>query len=227
MITIERKKNVMMEHKIYSNTQIVDVSYSSRFLYESGKLNPFYPHKKIPIPFTHGYDGISVSSIWNSLKVFEDSDVNMALRNSTNIQDLKRENLGRTIGFRQGYFNNNIMTVAEARRKIFIPMYRWTLEQKAFPIIQILREIVQQRDIVLLDDSVNCDINNINQPLSHAWLTKSYIEGSYPFENIYEHIIEYHIGPKDRRWTTTKKVLKEIKPDNISSQFDIEFDYDC
>ena len=68
------------------------------------------------------------------------------------------------------------MDVEEARRKILIPMFRWMLEQKTYCIIEYLREIAQQQDIVILDDSINCDITNINVPLSYAWLIKSYIE---------------------------------------------------
>lgn len=212
MITIESKVNDVATQNKYPNTLIVDVSSKKNV------LNSFYPHKGIRVPFTDGYCGISIAAIWNSLMVFEDVDVDMELRN-VEIETLKREHYGRFIGLRQGYFNNYIMDVVEARKKILIPMYRWMLEQKVFPVIQKLREIMQQRDIVLLDDSVNCDIGNINHSLSHAWLIKSYVEGLYPYEDVFENIIEYHLFPKKgREWTTTNRVLKEIRPDYIGGQ---------
>lgn len=158
--------------------------------------------------------------------VFEDVDVDMELRN-VEIKTLKRKHHGRFIGFRQGYFNNYIMDAVEARKKILIPMYRWMLEQKVLTVIQKLREIAQQRDIVLLGDSVNSDIENVSKPLSHAWLIKSYIEGLYPYEDVNKDINEYHIGPKGREWITTKKVLKEIKPDYIGGQLKLGLDLDC
>ena len=44
-----------------------------------------------------------------SLKVFEDADVDVNLRNGEDIHKLRRENLGRLIGFRQGFYNNYII----------------------------------------------------------------------------------------------------------------------
>ena len=119
------------------------------------------------------------------------------------------------------------MDVVEARKKILIPMYRWMLEQKVLTVILKLREIAQQRDIVLLDDSVNCDIENVSKPLSHAWLIKSYVEGLYPYEDVYKNINEYHIDPKGREWITTKRVPKEIRPDYIGGQLKLGLDLDC
>ena len=110
------------------------------------------------------------------------------------------------------------MDVAEAREKIYIPMYRWMLEQKVLPIIQRLREIAQQCDIVLLDDSINCDINSVSQPLSHAWLIKSYVEGNYPYEDVYGiRKVNKVVMVGQHMYYTIKEVkcLKEIKSDCI------------
>ena len=231
MITITEKKNATMMASKYPNALIIDVSYSSmqyiryKVLNPYGVLNPFYPHDKIHVPFTDGYTGVSVTAIWNSLKVFEKSDVNVNLRNCTDIDMMRRKNLGQLIGFRQGFYNNYIMDVEEARRKILIPMYRWMLEQKTFCIIEYLRKIAQQQDIVILDDSINCEITNTNAPLSYAWLIKSYIEGLYPYEDIYEYRYEYHYDIKGRESRTLTKVLKRIKPDGINKQFKLGLDY--
>jgi len=219
MIILESKRNAAMIQRKYPNALVKDMS-------ERHKLSPFYPHEGIRVPFTDGYTGVSVAAIWNSLMVFEDVDVDIELRN-IDIKTLKREHNGRFIGFRQGYFNNCIMDVVEARKQILIPMYRWMLEQKVFPVIQKLREIMQQRDIVLLDDSVNYDIGNINHPLSHAWLIKSYVEGLYPYEDVFENIIEYHLFPKKSiEWTTTKRVPQKIKLDYIGGQLKLGIYFD-
>lgn len=231
MITIAEKRDANIMANKYPNALIIDISYSSmryiryevRNLY--GMLNPFYPHGKIQVPFTDGYTGVSISAVWNSLKVFEDSDVNVNLRNCEDIHMMKRENLGNLVGFRQGFYNNNIMDVEEARRKILIPIYRWMLEQKTYCIIEYLRKIAQQQDIVILDDSINCEITNTNAPLSYAWLIKSYIEGLYPYEDIYEYRYEYHYDIKGRESRTLTKVLKKIKLDGINKQFRLGLDY--
>lgn len=228
---LESARNcVTMQHK-YPNALIVDVSYFS-FVNGcwSGVFNPFYPHSNIPVPYTDGYTGISVSAIWNSLKVFEMDNINRELRNSIDIQNLKRRHLGGLIGLRQGYHNNYIMDVTEARKKIYIPMYRWVLEHKVLPIIQKLREIAQQRDIVLLDDSVNCDINNVSHPLSHTWLIKSYLEGIYPYEYVYgiRKVTKVVMAGQHMYYTIKEvKCLKEIKSDCIGGQLELGLDYYC
>lgn len=231
MIMIESVRNGVTVQLKYPDALIVDVSYSS-FIngYWSGVFNPFYPHGNIRVLYTDGYTGISVSAIWNSLKVFEMENINEELRNSIDIQSLKRRYLGRLIGFRQGYHNNYIMDVTEAREKIYIPMYRWMLEHKVLPIIQKLREISQQRDIVLLDDSVNCDINNISQPLSHAWLIKSNVEGLYPYKDVYvikNTTNEVIVGQHMYHAIKEVRCLKEIKPDSIDRQLRLGFDNNC
>lgn len=220
MIILESKRNAAMILRKYPNALVKDMS-------ERHKLSPFYPHKGIRVPFTDGYSGISVAAIWNSLMVFEDVDVDIEFRN-VEIETLKREHYGRFIGFRQGYFNNYIMDVVEARKKILIPIYRWMLEQKVFPVIQKLREIMLQRDIVLLDDSVNCDIGNINHPLSHAWLIKSYVEGLYPYEDVYgiwEITKVVMVGQHMYNKIKEEKYLKEIKLDYIDSRLRFGLDY--
>ena len=101
MITIAEKRDGSIIANKYHNALIIDVSYSSmRYIRNEvrnpyGMLNPFYPHGKIKVPFTDGYTGVSVSAIWNSLKVFEDADVDVNLRNGEDIHMLRRENLGR------------------------------------------------------------------------------------------------------------------------------------
>ena len=221
MIIIEYKRNYEAIQRQYSNVLIVDVSSKNHI------LNPFYPHKGIRVPFTDGYSGISVAAIWNSLMVFEDADVDMDLRN-IRIHTLVRKHNGKFVGIRQGYFNNYIMDVVEARKKILIPMYRWMLEQKVFPVILKLREIMQQRDIVLLNDSVNCDIGNINHPLSHVWLIKSYVEGLYPYEDVYgirEITKVVMVGQHMYNKIKEEKYLKEIKLDYVDSRLRFGLDY--
>ena len=236
MITIAEKRDANIMANKYPNALIIDVSYSSmryieyKVLNPYGMLNPFYPHGKIQVPFTDGYTGVSISAIWNSLKVFEDADVDVNLRNCEDIHMLRRENLGRLIGFRQGSYNNYIMDVEEARRKILIPMFRWMLEQKTYCIIEYLREIAQQQDIVILDDSINCELTIINQPLSYAWLIKSYIEGLIRYEDIYDiKLITDVITVGQHMYNSTKeiRILKKITPKIIDIQLKLGFDYNC
>ena len=117
---LESVRNRVTVQRKYPNTLIVDVSHSS-FVngYWSEIFNPFYPHGNIRVPYTGGYTGISVSAIWNSLKVFEMGNSNEELRNSIEIQSLKRRHLGGLIGFRKGIIII-ILWMLQKREKRFI-----------------------------------------------------------------------------------------------------------
>lgn len=58
------------------------------------------------------------------------------------------------------------------------------LENKAYNIIERLREASKTKTIVLLDYDTNCDIENAKKPLSHAFLVKAYTESLYPFNDV-------------------------------------------
>ena len=69
----------------------------------------------------------------------------------------------------------------EARKEIYIPTYRWVLENKVLSIIERMKEASKTKTIVLLDYNTNQDVNDASKPLSHAFLIKAYIEGIYPY----------------------------------------------
>jgi hypothetical protein len=73
----------------------------------------------------------------------------------------------------------------EARKQIYIPAYKWILENKVSDIIVRLRDASNSgKTIVLLDYDTNPDIENAKKPLSHASLIKAYAEGTYPYEGV-------------------------------------------
>ena len=85
-------------------------------------------------------------------------------------------------GHRKGVFGVELMNYLEARQQIYLPSYKWVLDN--VPIVHQLVEKIkneaQKSDIVFLDYSTNTDVYNVSTPLSHAGLIKSYIEDSYP-----------------------------------------------
>ncbi len=70
----------------------------------------------------------------------------------------------------------------EARKQIYIPTYKWVLENKVANIIERLRAASNEgKTIILLDYDTNADVENAKKPLSHASLIKAYVEGTYPY----------------------------------------------
>ena len=184
MIIIEskRKKIENIRNK-YPDAIIADVTSQAK----DGlvRLSPFYPHGGIPVPFSEGYTAACVEGIWQGLKVFEDEDIDIQMFRNDTMKDIKRTDRkhGGVLGLRKGVNGTEILGYVEAKHLIYIPTYRWMLENKAMYIIERLREAGKNKTIVLLDYNTCCDVDDSSKPLSHAFLVKAYAEGLYPYNN--------------------------------------------
>lgn len=182
MIVIESKRrkreNIL---KKYPNAVIADVT--SQATDGLVRLSPFYPHGDIPVPFSEGYTAMCVEAIWQGLKVFETADVDVNMFANDTMKNIKRtvRRFGKPLGHRKGVKGTELLGYIEARKQIYLPAYKWVLENKVANIIERLREASKTKTIVLLDYTTNCDIDNPKTPLSHAFLIKAYAEGLYPF----------------------------------------------
>ena len=147
------------------------------------KLSPFYPHGGIPVPFSEGFTATCVEAVWQGLKVFEGADVDTSLFLNDTMKNLKRtvRRFGRPLGHRKGVYGKELLGYVEARKQIYLPTYKWVLENKVPRIIERLREASKTKTIVLLDYETNCDVDDPRKPLSHAFLVKAFAEGIYPY----------------------------------------------
>lgn len=182
MIVVEskRKKPETILRR-YPGAVIADVtSHSGDDLV---KLSPFYPHGGIPVPFSEGFTATCVEAVWQGLKVFEGADVDTSLFLNDTMKNLKRtvRRFGRPLGHRKGVYGKELLGYVEARKQIYLPTYKWVLENKVPRIIERLREASKTKTIVLLDYETNCDVDDPRKPLSHAFLVKAYAEGIYPY----------------------------------------------
>lgn len=182
MIIIEshRKKIENLQNQ-YPGAIIADVTSHAKDALL--KLSPFYPHGGIPVPFSEGVTSMCVEGIWQGLKVFENCDVDTSMFTNDTMAGLKRtvRRFGKPLGHRKGVNGTELLSYIEARHQIYLPSYKWVLENKVQNIIERLRETSKTKTIVLLDYTTNCDINDPSKPLSHAFLVKAYVEGLYPF----------------------------------------------
>jgi len=184
MIIIETKRkkpeNIL---KRYPGAILADVT--SKATDGLIKLSPFYPHGGIPVPFSDGYTASCVEAIWQGLKVFEQCDVDTSLFFNNTMKGLKRtvRKYGKPLGHRKGVHGTELLGYIEARKQIYIPTYKWVLENKVPDIIERLREASKTKIIVLLDYDTNADVENPRKPLSHASLIKAYVEGIYPYND--------------------------------------------
>ena len=210
MIVVEskRKKPATILKK-YPNAILADVTSGAK----DGlvKLSPFYPHGDIPVPFSEGYTASCVEAIWQGLKVFEGCDVDTSLFTNYTMKGLKRtvRKYGKPLGHRKGVNGKELLSYIEARKQIYIPTYKWVLENKVAHIIERLREASKTKTIVLLDYDTNADVENAKKPLSHASLIKAYVEGIYPYG---DKLVE---KPKEKTKKATKKKKTKNKDNNI------------
>ena len=182
MIIIESKrKKPESILKKYPEAILADVTSAAK----DGlvKLSPFYPHGGIPVPFTDGMTATCVEAIWQGLKVFEGADVDVQMFQNDTMKNIKRtvRRFGKPLGHRKGVYGKELLSYVEARKQIYIPTYKWMLENKVRSIIDRLREASKTKTIVLLDYDTNADVEDATKPLSHASLIKAYVEGLYPY----------------------------------------------
>lgn len=210
MIIIEskRKKPVTIL-KQYTDAILADVTSSAK----DGlvKLSPFYPHYGIPVPFSEGYTATCVEAIWQGLKVFEGCDVDVEMFKNDTMKNIKRtvRRFGKPLGHRKGVNGTELLSYIEARKQIYIPTYKWVLENKVANIIERLKEASKTKTIVLLDYDTNADVENAKKPLSHASLIKAYVEGIYPYG---DKPVE---KPKEKTKKAAKKKKTKKKDNNV------------
>ena len=98
------------------------------------------------------------------------------------MRNLKRtvRKFGKPKGHRKGAYGKELLNYFEARMLIYLPTYKWVLDNvpEVHRVVERIKEQSKKRDIVLLDYNTNPDFRDISKPLSHAGLVKLYIEGN-------------------------------------------------
>lgn len=146
------------------------------------RFSPFFPHGGIPVPFSDGTTAQSVEGIWQGLKVFEKAGVDQGKMQVTSMKGIKRSarTFGRVLGHRRGVSGDELLPYLEARKLIYLPSYRWILENRLADEVAQIRKLLLGDGVVLLDYETNVDLNDLKKPLSHAGLIKRFIENDWP-----------------------------------------------
>ena len=145
------------------------------------RFSPFYPHGGIPIPGLDGRRAQSVEGLWQGLKAFAHEDIDPHKWEITTMRGRKAPAGGRRGAVRGHRFGQGdgsvLLTYGEARRQIYLPAYRWVLENRLGAELAELRALAGHRRLVLLDYETNADLADLTRPLSHAALVKAFLEG--------------------------------------------------
>jgi hypothetical protein len=181
LVVESRRKAEAGLHKRYgAEALLLDLTSKGALPWQ--RFSPFYPHGGIPVPYSPGFYGQSVEGIWQGLKVFESADVDRSKLTITNMKNIKRTTRtnGRVLGHRAGLYGERLLNYAEARREIYLPSYKWILEQRLQDLLGQLKQLSLTTAVLLLDYETNCDIADLSSPLSHASLVKRYLDGDWP-----------------------------------------------
>ncbi|MET8757826.1 hypothetical protein [Lentzea sp. NPDC004782] len=144
------------------------------------RFSPFYPHGQIPVPMSPGATSESVEGVWQALKVFESSDVDPSKLSVRSMKGLKRtvRRFGQVRGHRAGLTGDRLLDYRTARHEIYLPTYRWVLENRLQEEVARLRELAESADVVLLDYTTNGDVDDLRTPLSHAALIVGHLSAA-------------------------------------------------
>lgn len=177
MVEVQNRRRKMENiKKDYPNAVIIDVTSKGEM--PMVKFSPFYPIGNIPIPFSPDQFSQSVEGIWQGLKVFENNDVDRSKFEITSMKGLKRtvRKFGIPKGHRKGINGDELLDYITARKLIYLPTYKWVLDNELKEEIKQLKKLSQNGTLILLDYETNGDIEHTKKPLSHAQLIKMRIE---------------------------------------------------
>lgn len=179
LLVDSRRKSLATLTRVHPDAAFLDVT--SRGPEPWVRFSPFYPHGAIPVPFSPGREAMSVEGIWQGLKVFERADVDPSRFDVRTMAGIKRttRQLGRVLGHREGLAGTRLLSYREARFEIYLPSYRFILENCLGDQLAALRLLAGERLVVLLDYETNESVENLAKPLSHAGLIRRFIEGTW------------------------------------------------
>jgi hypothetical protein len=180
IIVESRRKRPSTVEKAWPGALILDVT--SRGEEPWVRFSPFYPHGAIPVPHSPGTFARSVEGLWQGLKVFEHEDIDPSRWEITDMRGIKRagRTRGQVLGHRFGVGSEVLLGYREARYNIYLPAYRWVLDNCLAAEVAKLRAEMATRTVVLLDYETNADVEDLSRPLSHAALVRLYLEGRWP-----------------------------------------------
>ena len=180
IIVQSRRRQLANIKKDFPESIIIDVTSKGEDPWI--KFSLFYPHGSIPVPYSSGYLSETVEGIWQGLKVFENSPIDLSKMRVKNMKGIKRtvRKNGKCLGHRLGIKGEKLLNYKQARYQIYLPTYHWVLENRLSKLIQELKTLSEKQTIILLDYETNGDVDNLKKPISHAQLVRLYTENNYP-----------------------------------------------
>jgi hypothetical protein len=131
-------------------------------------FSPMWVHGGIPVPGMPGQTSDTVEGIWQGLKVIRGRVATRYFRGPG------QKRGGKPSGHRYG---DKELGIVEARRRIYVVAYEWTLEHRIDP--EVIRRFVETACSGVTqffhDVGDNGDLNDPDRPLAHAAVLVQYL----------------------------------------------------
>jgi len=175
-----KRKSLGSIQRQYPGAPVIDVTSKAPMPFV--KFSPFYPHGNIPVLLSPGQTAASVEGIWQGLKVFANAGIDLGTMKNASMKGIKRtvRKNGPVKGHQAGINSKELLDYRTARFKIYLPAYRWILDNCLQSELGELRLMGETRPVVLLDYETNIDLDNLRKPLSHASLIVKYLNREWP-----------------------------------------------
>lgn len=123
----------------------------------------------VSVPGT-GLVSTTVEGAWQGLKVFERQGADLGMLERSRSERVRARHGNDVRGEIRGHLvGDEVLGLAEARRRLYVPMYRGAVERHCEGQLRLLAGLVSEGwHVVLLDDCTNADVENVSAPLSHA-----------------------------------------------------------
>ena len=206
MISVYRTNNhYMVEVKAKPCTYIIDVRY-----YKSNPCSFLSPYTKwgdVPIRFSAPDTAISIAAMIEGLRVNTCNESNQNLFHSSNFTDLvKPERIENSIGFLRGIGGHVILSAEEAQK-----------DHKLQKYIINFREVAKSHNIIILDYPKNKQGMEIyTGDISIGQLLKAYIEGTTPYEDVFEEKTESTFITNYKRISGYKETVTTVPREIIT-----------
>lgn len=227
MISIYRTNHhYMVEANARRSSFVIDVRY-----YKSNPwscMSPFFKWGDVPVRFSAPDTAISIAAMIEGLRVNQYHEHDPNLFHSLNFSDyLESERIKDSSGFLRGIGSHVILSPEEAQKELLYPTYRWVLDHKLNNQINAIRAAESYQDVVILDypkDKRGMEL--YAGEISIGYLLKAYIEGSTPYEDVFEYKEEYiyltDYKRKSGHRIIKRRVPREIKALNTSDNQQLE-----
>ena len=167
-VSVDYVENAKMARKNWPGAVVLDVTLNGGMK----KLDPSFPLKKVRIPGIKGKTALSVSGVWEGLKIFKNKntiDETFFISEKKNGKIRNCKSYGKLLGVKVG---ESVLDVERGIEEVFVRTYKEVIKERFKIILKSLKQESEKKTVVLLDYAEG----NEKYPVSHCEILKEMID---------------------------------------------------